>query len=63
MPAAEPPTPAAPTAIALALARIEALRAEGFELIEPESCELARLRRGREIISVPVNPQTKECHE
>jgi len=50
MPTAEPPT--AP-AIALAFARIAALRAAGFDLVPPlQPTELARLVRGRELIIV-----------
>jgi hypothetical protein len=55
MPAAEPPTAAAP-ALALAFTRIAELRAAGFELLYPECGELARLRKGAEIVIVPVPP-------
>jgi hypothetical protein len=49
----DPPTAAQPRAIALALERIEALRAAGFELIAPDAPdELARLRRGAELVIV-----------
>lgn len=54
MPAAEPPTK--PPAIALAFARIAQLRAAGFDLVYPEAGELARLRKGAELIIVRVAP-------
>lgn len=67
MPAAEPPTGAAAPAqhpakrapapvleypIARAFARIAELRAAGFDLVYPHAGELARLRKGAELIII-----------
>lgn len=57
MPAAEPPT--APQAIALAFIRIAELRAVGFDLLYPEDGELARLRKGAELVIVRAEHNTR----
>lgn len=54
MSAVEPPAATVPAAIALAFARIAQLRAAGFDLLYPEVGELARLRKGAELIIVPI---------
>lgn len=61
MQAAEPPT-AQPPAIAQALQRIAQLRSAGYDLIAPEAPdELARLRRGAELVTVaaPLLPYAR----
>lgn len=52
---AEPPCAAAPT-LALALARIAALCAAGFDLVYPAPGELARLRKGNDVVIVRAAP-------
>jgi hypothetical protein len=51
MPAAEAPR-TTPAAIALAFTRIAELRAAGFDLVYPKPGELARLRKGAELVII-----------